>query len=352
MDVNVIEMKPQYVAAQPGQKKSLTVSVVMCAYTMERWADLKEAIRSVENQSIRPEEIILVIDHNPTLKQLTRKQFEGVNVIENQESRGLSGARNSGTTFASGQIVTFMDEDAIAEPTWIEHLLEAYEDSDVIGAGGQVNPIWPGAAPEWFPEEFSWVVGCSYKGLPTSISRIRNPIGCNMSFRRSALVAAGGFRNGIGRVGKLPVGCEETELSIRIQQANPGTKIIYNPEAVVFHRVPEWRTTWRYFMNRCFSEGISKAIIASLVGATDSLASERQYITRTLSASVRNNLRAAMLHGEMRSLKQAGAILAGLWTTSAGYLAGSIRRVREHERPVGTGAFEVRSHDDPITPGQ
>ncbi len=338
MTLSSLNLQSRLLTDKPRKIEQMTVSVVMCAYTMDRWADLQQAIQSVEDQASRPDEIILVIDHNPTLVRMAQERFAGVKVIENRESKGLSGARNSGIAAASGEIITFMDEDAIAEPTWIERLLEVYGDNEVIGAGGQVKPLWPGEAPKWFPEEFGWVVGCSYKGLPTGISRIRNPIGCNMSFRREALIAAGGFRNGIGRVGTLPVGCEETEVSIRIQQATPGSKIMYNPEAVVFHRVPEWRTTWRYFISRCYSEGISKATIASLVGASDSVASEKQYITKTLSASVLRNVQAAVSHGEMRALMQAGAILAGLLTTITGYLAGSARRTFAQAKPSYTSS--------------
>ncbi len=302
--------------------EKLSISVIICAYTMDRWVDLQQAIQSVKGQSIRPEEIILVIDHNPMLYSLAQNTIEGVCIIENREAKGLSGARNSGIAVATAQVIAFMDEDAIAEPVWIEHLVAGFKDKDVIGIGGQVKPIWPGSEPEWLPEEFGWVVGCTYKGLPTSNSQIRNPIGCNMAFRRSVLNLAGGFRNGIGRVGTVPMGCEETELSIRIRQAIPGSKIIYLPEAIVYHHVPAWRTHWSYFINRCYSEGISKATISSLVGAGDSLSSERQYVAKTLSSSVFKNLQDGIIHRELVYLKRAVAIMVGLSLTTAGFLTG------------------------------
>src|SRR4030042_2988941 len=234
------------------------VSVVICAYTQDRWADLQRAIQSIQHQSEQPSEIILVIDHNPALFALAQSTFPKVKVIENKESRGLSGARNSGVAHSTGEGVAFIDEDAVADNAWVENLLSSYQYPQVIGVGGEVRPQWTVPPPGWFPEEFHWVVGCSYKGLPEVTAPVRNPIGCNMSFRRQALISAGGFRNGVGRIGTLPVGCEEHELTIRLRQQNPNSVYLYQPRAVVMHKVPEWRLKWRYFIQRCYSEGISK----------------------------------------------------------------------------------------------
>jgi hypothetical protein len=74
------------------------------------------------------------------------------------------------------------------------------------------------------PEEFDWVVGCSYRGLPAGEALIRNPIGSSMSLRRQAAVEAGGFRPEVGRVGTFPVGCEETELAIRLRRLLPWSR--------------------------------------------------------------------------------------------------------------------------------
>lgn len=304
----------------------LKVSVLICAYTQDRWSDLQQAIKSVQDQTVKPDEIVLVIDHNPALYSLAQETFSGVSVIENQEDRGLSGARNSGVAFSSGQLVVFMDEDAIAAPDWIEKLLEVYQDSRIVGAGGDVRPMWAVTPPNWFPEEFNWVVGCSYKGLPEQPAPIRNPIGCNMSFRREALIATGGFRNGMGRVGTLPVGCEETELSIRMRQLNPRSLILYQPQAVVHHKVPKWRLNFKYFARRCFSEGISKAQVSQFVGSSDGLSSERSYVVKTLLKGVLAGLKELFSRGKFSGLKRAAAIVIGLGLTTLGYAFGVVTR--------------------------
>ena len=176
---------------------------------------------------------------------------------------------------------------------------------------------WAGERPRWLPSEFLWVVGCSYRGLPGAAAAVRNLIGANMSFRRAAIVRAGGFDPGLGRVGSVPLGCEETDLCIRLQLAEPEAIISYDPAAVVRHMVPVERTTLRYYFARCRAEGRSKAAVTRRVGRHAGLASERAFVRRTLPAGVRRALADA-------APGRAAAIVAGLAVTATGYLLGGV----------------------------
>jgi GT2 family glycosyltransferase len=302
------------------------ISVVMCAYTDARWDELVTAVASLRQQSALPREIIIVIDHNPILQERVRAHVPGVIVVENKERRGLSGARNSGVAVAQGEVVAFIDEDAIAAPDWLERLGMGYRDADVVGVGGPIEPIWLEGRPCWFPEEFDWVVGCTYRGLPRATSAVGRLIGCNMSFRRKVFEAIGGFRSGIGRLGTRPLAGEETELSIRVSQYWPQKVMLYEPRAKVHHRVPASRASWNYYRSRCYCEGLSKALVSRLVGTRDGLASERRYTFRTLPLGVWQGLGDVVLRGDLWGAARAGAILAGLTITTAGYVRGSISR--------------------------
>jgi hypothetical protein len=163
--------------------------------------------------------------------------------------------------------------------------------------------------------------------MPTTLTPVRNLIGCNMSFRRRAFTQAGTFQNGIGRVGTLPVGCEETELCIRLAQIAPDGLLLYDPQARVLHRVPAGRARWGYFRSRCYNEGRSKALVARLVGSRDGLATERSYTLRTLPQGAARGL-ADTLRGDSAGLLRAGAIVSGLLITVAGYLAGKAEAMR------------------------
>lgn len=299
-------------------------SVVICAYTEARWTELVTSVESLRVQRLAPYETILVIDHNPTLLNRARETFNDVVIVENVHERGLSGARNSGIAMAGGDIIAFMDEDAAADPEWLLQLARHYRNPQVWGAGGAILPSWAAGRPAWFPAEFDWVVGCSYRGLPEEATPVRNLIGCNMSFRREVFAAAGLFRSGIGRIDKLPAGCEETELCIRTRQCEPLCQLIYEPAARVYHHVPAERAHWRYFLSRCYHEGRSKALVVSLLGARDGLSTERNYTWRTLPRGVWRGLRDTFLGRDVSGLGRATAIISGLVTTTVGYLLGQL----------------------------
>jgi GT2 family glycosyltransferase len=313
---------------------SAGISVILCAYTCERIDDLVAAVASVQQQTLPPCEIIVVVDHNPALLAQAYEQLPGVVVIENTEQQGLSGARNCGIAIASGEWIAFLDDDALATPDWLQSLIQGYIHPHVWGTGGPVLPLWSGKAPAWFPEEFYWVVGCTYRGMAHTLQEIRNPIGANMSFRRELFRTAGGFRSEIGRVGKHPIGCEETEFCIRARQQFPGSIFLYCPQARVFHRVPKRRSTWRYFCVRCYCEGLSKAIVARYVGRQDALASERAYILRTLPLGVVRHVTDALLHRKLAGLLRALAIVVGLASTAMGYLVGTVLSRHEKKRRI------------------
>jgi GT2 family glycosyltransferase len=300
-------------------------SVVICAYTEDRLEHIEAAIESVRGQSYPGAEIILVIDNNPALYKRLAATLPDVTLTENAEDPGLSGARNTGVALARGEIIAFLDDDAAADPDWLKFLDHAYADADVIGVGGMTLPRWQTARPRWFPEEFYWVVGCNYAGMPASGQRVRNLLGANMSFRRQAFELVDGFRTGIGRTAHgRPLGCEETEFCIKLGQASPRSVLTMEHGAAVWHFVPDGRCTFSYFVSRCFAEGISKAQVTGTVGSDDGLSSERSYATRTLPMGVLKGL-GSLFRGDVSGLGRAAAITAGLSVTVVGYAAGRAR---------------------------
>ena len=323
----------------PALTRGASVSVVACTYSMARAAPLSNLIEALKTQTVAPEQIIVTVDHNPELLARLRAGLSGVTVTENVQTRGLSGSRNSGIALASGDIVAFIDDDAIPAPQWIEQLAAGYEEHNVVGVGGPVDPMWEAPVPPWFPAEFGWVVGCGYAGMPHHAAAVRNFIGCNMSFRREVLVGVGGFRIELGRVGLIPVGCEETELCIRLIRDHPGYVLRFDPGPRVRHLVSRNRMTWAYFRSRCFAEGRSKARVARIVGSSRALASERSYVARTLTAGVARNV-AQWFRGDQTGLARAAVIVAGLMATTAGFVVGRLQLVLGRE-PLATSRPET-----------
>ncbi len=300
-----------------------SVSVVICGYTDLRYENLVDAVESVQRQTRSPAEIIVVIDYNPQLLQSVKARFPQVTVIENSDIRGISGARNTGSLLATSPLIAYLDDDAIATPDWLEKLCSQFNDPRVLGVGGKLTPLWSGKKPDWFPEEFYWVFGCSYLGgADEEVTRIRNPIAANMAVRKEVFNAVGGFRNDTGRIGDRPTGCEETEFAIRACQQNRQGFFLFVPQAIALHHVSARRTKWRYFCMRCYSEGLSKAVVTKLVGTKDGLASEWSYMYHVLPLAALRGLLDTFIRHDVVGMARAGAIVVGLTLTIYGYIVG------------------------------
>jgi glycosyltransferase involved in cell wall biosynthesis len=301
----------------------LPVTVVICAYTMRRWETILACVSSVLDQRPRPSQILLVIDHNADLARRARDELAGVEVLESEEHPGLSGARNAGLKAAKQPIIAFLDDDAQARPEWLTSLVTPYERGDIVATGGRVEPRWPSHRPTWFPPEFDWVVGCSYVGLPAAGGFVRNPIGASMSMRTELAREVGGFDIAIGRVANRPAGCEETELSIRLTAARPGSAIYYAPESVVDHHVAADRARFRYFVRRCWHEGLSKASVVQLSGASAGLERERRQAAVVIPRAFIREF-GQLLRGHVSALPRMAVTASGLGMTAAGYFTGRI----------------------------
>ncbi|MCR2785376.1 MULTISPECIES: glycosyltransferase family 2 protein [unclassified Microbacterium] len=300
----------------------MTVSVVICAYTLDRWDQLALAMASVSAQG-SADETILVVDHNDELLERARARWPEARVMANEGPRGLSSGRNTALRVAVGDIVAFLDDDAVADPGWLDTLIGGFTDTSVVAVGGSAVPIWPGEAPAVLPDELLWIVGCSYRGLPTEPGPVRNVMGCSMAFRREPLLAIGGFNADTGRVGKLPIGCEETEVCIKLRQVDPAHVVHYEPSARVRHHVSADRVRMAYVAHRSWCEGLSKAGIARTVGRQDALSAESAYATRVLPAAVWRELRRGP-----QGLVAVTAIVLSLGLAGAGYVRGRFAQVR------------------------
>jgi glucosyl-dolichyl phosphate glucuronosyltransferase len=312
----------------------LRTSVVVSTYDEKRWEDLAACLHSLDEQTVPPLEVIVVVDHNATLFERAGAEFPNVKIVANERSRGLAGARNTGVDVALGSIVAFIDDDARAEPQWLEQLEGCFSHSETVGAGGALIPLWQAPAPGWFPPEFYWVIGCSYTGLPETVAPIRNPIGANMAVRTETLREIDGFREGGGdnaprelrsrgvvrAGGNVP---DDTDLAIRVNQRWPGAVWLYQPQARVLHTVTPERASLGYFLRRCYEEGAGKANLSRYVGSREGLSSERRHLAVVLPRGVARGLRDLLTSDRQGGLR-AVAIAVGVLSSAAGFLAATV----------------------------
>ncbi|MBA84714.1 MAG: glycosyl transferase [Rhodobacteraceae bacterium] len=150
------------------------------------------------------------------------------------EVANISGARNLGISASAGEIVAFIDDDAVPEPTWLTHLAEAFSDSKVGAAGGFVIGR-NGISWQWKARALNTGGQASALNVDESVTTVLHPSagravkteGTNMAVRRWVLKKLGGFDE------NFRFYMDETDLNMRLAQLGIATAIV--PSAIVHH---------------------------------------------------------------------------------------------------------------------
>ena len=204
-----------------------------------------------------------------------------------------------------------------------------------MAVGGVARPVWPERRPDHLPPELDWLVGCTYLGQPTERADVRNLWGCNMSVRRCVFEEIGGFDEDAGRIGLIPLGAEETEFCIRIAQRRPGSRVVFEPRAVVHHRVTPARTDVLLPALALARRGVSKAAMARLVGAQTRRRRRATTSRRVLTAGLRRELGRG-IRGDRAGWQGAAGIVTCLGRPASGTLRGRLG----HRAKVNAVALE------------
>jgi glycosyltransferase involved in cell wall biosynthesis len=270
----------------------MQVSVVICTYSLDMYDDFREAVESVRRQSYEDVEIVIIVDGTEAVFERVCEDYEnteGIRIYCNDENDGLLKSRNRGAELANGEIIAFIDDDAIAESQWVAELVRGYETQEALAVGGKMNPEWIAGKPEFLPPEFYWLVGVTHRGFADGPGWVRNTFGSNLSIRRDVFTELGGFDTEIGgRKGDKNLQGGETELCVRIAEKY-NEQVWYNPDAVVNHKIFEYRTEPRWLMNRAFWQGYSKRAMDVLLPETGN--EETEFLTGLLTDSVPEHLR-------------------------------------------------------------
>jgi glucosyl-dolichyl phosphate glucuronosyltransferase len=296
------------------------VSVIICAYTEQRWHLLQKSVASVESQTSAPSQIILCIDHNERLLRRAQEFFTKgrladaipVIVLPNKYEGRLGSARNTATESATGEVLAFLDDDAVAAPDWLDQLTAAYDCVQVGAVGGAPLPIFEGNRPRWFPADFDWIFGCAYRGLPLTRAPVDHLIGANMSARRSALQEIGGFHSD-----------DHDDMDMCHRLAFAHYDVIYEPRAKVMHFVPATRTTWRYFWRRCYFVNRGKVEAFANMQDAAHLGAELAFVKGILRSGILAEAR-SIVGGDFYGLPRMAAIMAGIFLAGLGHLSGKV----------------------------
>lgn len=235
------------------------ISAIIC--THHRPHALRGSIQSLVDQSLQKAMYeIIVVDNteSQTARSVVEEFTHETNIrYVHEPILGLSHARNTGYTHASGDFVAYIDDDATADNTWLELMVAVFKNTDADCVGGKIELALEGERPWWLTDKKLFYFGklsCSETPI------ILNDTGCylhggNIAFRKKTLIQHGGFDVSLGRVGRNLISCEEIFVQKKIR-AGHGI-CLYNPHIVVTHHVPKNRLTMRWFLKRALSERVS-----------------------------------------------------------------------------------------------
>jgi glucosyl-dolichyl phosphate glucuronosyltransferase len=143
------------------------VSIITSCYTSERLSDIQHLIDSVALQTDKNFETLIVAERALDLKNkiesyIAEKQLSGIKVLFNKGPNGVSTARNLAINQSEGDILAFVDDDAVVNENWVEEIIKSFQDDDtVVGVTGPIIPLWEKESMAWFPPELYWIFSCT-----------------------------------------------------------------------------------------------------------------------------------------------------------------------------------------------
>jgi glycosyltransferase involved in cell wall biosynthesis len=247
----------------------MKISVILCTYN--RCQSLAKALSSIA-ASVLPDTVeweVLVVDNNSSDRTaFVAGSFVGIfpgrfhYIFEPRQ--GKSFALNAGVREARGEILAFLDDDVIVEPTWLWNLTANLHDGTWAGAGGRTLPLVEQPLPEWLSLERPYSLGAAIcgqfdeGGMPRELEK--PPYGANMAFRQETFTRYGPFRTDLGPGLVRPVSKvgEDTEFGSRVMSG--GERVRYEPAAIVHHPIFPDRMSKKYIRNFCYETGKYESI--------------------------------------------------------------------------------------------
>jgi GT2 family glycosyltransferase len=324
-------------ASPPPQLPTVCVAVA----TMERPDYVRRCLEHLRQQTISPAELIVVDSSRDELTRAVTDAFSEVTYLHSPLGPGHTAeSRNLAYQASTAEVLAFVDDDAFAEPRWLEQLLAPYADPRVGGVGGRALRGVSGEASDGVePVGRLRADGTLTGGFgtdPGAVIEVDHLLGANMSFRRTALDQVGQIFGG------YPGTClrEETDIALRV--ASYGWRLLYTPDAIVDHVAGPTVRGQRFDLRYDYYEHRNHLVL--LIRHFGITSPQFRGYLRSALGRAAAQLRRLGASGQPRArngaagLARAGAILAGL---GVGFTAGLRRRREDSRRLRAPGA------DDP-----
>lgn len=216
----------------------MRVSVVIT--TLNRAGTLRQVLQALRYQTYGLFEVIVVNGPSTDGTAKLLDEFSGDIRVANCPTANASKGRNIGTALAAGEIVAFIDDDAIPDPRWIEGLVGGYDSPAVSGVGGLIYDA-TGVRIQWGQVTFNrrgdnLVIKPlpEWQHVPAGSDMFTGLVTANASYRRDVLVDVGGFDE------RLEFFCEDIDVTMRV--IDRGGQVRISEHAVVYHQIAQSRT--------------------------------------------------------------------------------------------------------------
>jgi len=307
-----------------GNRNEPSLSIVIC--TFNRAELLKKTLGSLPSLTDIESAEVIVVDNNSAdhtrcvameFATACQGKFDVRYVFESRQ--GLSAARNAGAAAARGDIVAFLDDDAVPVRGWIRSIATAFGGGGRVHAmGGIVRPHFEGGRPEWLikPMELPYTI-VHLGDAPIRYPANRHPCGANMAVRRRILLEFP-FPESLGRRGESLLSGEETWLFERMRERR--MTIVYHPGMAVTHFIPAARLTREWIKRRYYCQGASNGLAFLSRGqrwkAFGSAALRSAYVAvdslfaRSEGRKLLNECRRASIRGLLDQVRERGRVPA------------------------------------------
>ncbi len=265
----------------------MKISVIICTYNREKY--IYNVLKSLaENDYSHSDYEIVLVDNNCTDNtaaecQRFKQDFPDVNFQYRVEtSQGLSYARNNGITHAKGEILVYVDDDALVNKEYLRSYAEFFDaNSEAVAAGGAILPIYEGKVePKWMSHYTRQLLtaklflGDEQRKFPKG----KFPGGGNAAYRKSVFHEVGLFNVELGRKGSSLLSAEEKDLFDKM--VSRGMSFYYLPTAILYHIIPDQKLQREYFEKLTLSIGRSERMRTKAI-------SNKKYFQRIVQEAIK-----------------------------------------------------------------
>lgn len=261
------------------------LSVILCTYNRERY--IYNVLQSIAAGGFGDYEIVLVNNNSTDGTESECQRFAKDHpevamryCVEKQQ--GLSYARNRGIMESQGDVLVYVDDDAVVNREYLQTYADFFNrNKEAVAAGGPITPRYDGCEePSWMSHYTRQLVtgelnlGTREREFPKGAF----PGGGNAAYRKSVFNEVGLFNVELGRKGNSLIGAEEKDLFDKM--TSRGMKFYYLPNAILYHLIPPKKLTQDYFDRLTHGIGVSERYRTLQIG-------KKKYLNRLLKEAVK-----------------------------------------------------------------